>query len=176
MHQPGSTSVLLKWLTILAKYISLRPNLGRHHTPSSSSTFPDTSPLAFPPPLASSAQAEMLTTCYSNRVDTFSLLIHCFTLAGHYKEQTQIFPGDAVTSAWPPEAGPEQPPCLFSREATKTREGLKREEGQRGISQTAEAAAMDSHASFTAYLSQACRCPGHWTAFLKLCWCTPQEN
>lgn len=35
-----------------------------------------------------------------------------------------------------------------------------------------------SHGSlcFTAYLCQACRCPEHWTAFLKLCWCTSQEN
>ena len=49
-------------------------------------------------------------------------------------------------SVAPPEAGTEQPSCLFCREATKNGEGLEGKEGETNC-QTAEAAAMDPPAS-----------------------------
>lgn len=77
---------------------------GRCSTLLSSYTFPTRSPdttlLGFPPPLVSPAQAEILTTRYSNRADACSLLlVCCLALIGHYKRQTDKFSLAPLTGA-----------------------------------------------------------------------------
>lgn len=103
VQQLGSSSILLNLSTISDRHIGSTLMPGRCYTPLSSCTFPTSSDTTLPgcaPPLVSPTQAEILTTCNSNRADPCSLLLErCLTLTGHYKRQADKFSLAVLTVA-----------------------------------------------------------------------------